>query len=382
VSLTNRAVCSEPGMPLKLRLSRRQQQVLLALYRSYAFGEREALPVRMLVARRELADRRYAGPLAGLEEAGLVASHREFAKTNWRSFSSWWLTDEGCRAASMLGASDSGGETVPETVRVLEADGALGAGLAPEDRAAACERAVAHTLTLERGTWSPEAGKPDWRSGLGLLVLEGLLSREVKVKSRTAFEVFGPRDLLRPWNRSGPLSAAPVPATWEVLTAARLAVLDRQFAAGLASWPEVTGALVDRALQNSHSLAVQSAVRQGGSVEERLLLMLWHLAHRWGELGEDDVVLRLPGLSPAVLARMVATTPEPAVDALKRMEERGSLKQVSGRGWWLALRRVPVGPEGIRKVGHAFARMLRCDIAYLCSSASRRATERASSVSG
>lgn len=325
-------------MSLNLRLSRRQQEVLLALYRGRAFGEREALSVRALVARRELADSRYAGPLASLEDAGLVATDRELGKTNLRSFKSWWLTDEGWSAASVLNVDCVFRGTVRETVRVLEVDEGLGAGLAPEVRVEARNRAVAQTLTLEPGRWPPEAAPSDWQWGLGLLLLEGLLSREVTVKSKTVLEVFGPGDLLRPWSHPGLLASVPVPATWEVLTAARLAVLDRQFAAALATWPEVIGALVDRVAHRSRSLAVQSAVRQGGPAEERLLLMLWHLAHRWGELEEDGVVLHLERLSPAVLARMTATTPASAAGALKRLQEQGNVKPLNGRGWWLALR--------------------------------------------
>jgi hypothetical protein len=141
---------------LKLRLSRRQRQVLLALYRGRAFGEHEALAVRALVERRELADSRYAGPLAGLEEAGLVAGHRGIVKTNWQSFTSWWLTDEGRATARVLGASRPASDSERATVRVLEADEALGAGLAPQVRAEAREQAIAETLVLEAGAWTPE----------------------------------------------------------------------------------------------------------------------------------------------------------------------------------------------------------------------------------
>jgi CRP/FNR family transcriptional regulator, cyclic AMP receptor protein len=332
---------------LKLRLSRRQRQVLLALYRGRAFGEHQALSVRALVERRDLADSRYAGPLAGLEEAGLVAGHRGIVKTNWQSFTSWWLTDEGRGAARALGASRPALDAERATVRVLQADEALGAGLAPHVRAEARERAIAETLVLEAGAWTPEVPSSDWRGGLGLLVLEGLISRQVMVKRRTSLELLGPGDLLRPWSYPpGLLSSVSVPATWEVLTAARLAVLDRQFAARSAPWPEVTGVLLDRAVQRSRLLAVQSAVRQGGPTEERLLLMLWHLAHRWGEFDRDGVALRLRGLSPAVLARMAATSRAAAAGALDRLQAQGRVEQLEEGGWWLALRQLVVGPDG------------------------------------
>jgi CRP/FNR family transcriptional regulator, cyclic AMP receptor protein len=326
-------------MSLKPGLSPRQQQALLALHRGKAFGERESLSVRSLVERRELPDSRYAGPLAGLEEAGLVASHREFVRTSWRSSRSWWLTDEGRNAGRELGDSRFGRATARATVRVLEADEALGAGLDPERLSQARERVVAETLALEPGPWTPEVSEEGWRQGLGLLVLEGLLVREVRVKRKISVELLGPGDLLRPWTyHPEHLSAVPVLASWEVLTGARLAVLDRQFSVRLAFWPEVTAVLLDRAVLRSRSLAIQSAVRHGGQIEDRLLLTLWHLAHRWGELEEDGVALRLEQLTPAVLARMAATTPGSAAGALDRLEEQGVTKPLHGGGWRLSKR--------------------------------------------
>lgn len=305
---------------------------MVALYRGNAFRRGEGCSVRSLVERRHLPDSRYAGPLAGLEEAGLVARDRELV-TNGRSLTLWWLTADGRGAAQGLSDSDSRADTARATVRLLEVDRGLADALDERSRAEAEALAVADVLAVQPGTWTSELRQEGWRRGLGLLMLEGLLVREVKVKRRSFLELLGPGDLIRPWTdrpeRAPSVSASP---KWEVLTPARLAVLDRELGLRLSQWPELIGVLLDRAEERSRSLAVQLALRQEGRIEERLRFILWHLARRWGETDGERVVLRLGPLSPQVLGRMAATTPSSAADALRRLQERGVVERLEGGG--------------------------------------------------
>ena len=77
---------------MKHHLTERQTKVIVALYREHAFRRAMGRSVSSLVERRFLLDSRYAGPLAGLEEAGLVESHRDRVRPGHRSSSLWWLT--------------------------------------------------------------------------------------------------------------------------------------------------------------------------------------------------------------------------------------------------------------------------------------------------
>ena len=310
---------------------------MVALYRGQAFRRGKGCSVRSLVERRFLTDSRYAGPLAGLEEAGLVASDRKPVSRSRPGFSSWWLTTVGRGTAQGLSNRYPQREPARPTVGLLEADGALAQALDERSRLEAAPRAVAEVVAVAPGAWTLEPRREDWRRGLGLLVLDGLLAGEVKVKKRSFLELLGPGDLLRPWTyRPEFAPALAPPAQWEVLTLARFAVLDRELALRLAPWPEVTGLLLDRAVERSRSLAVQFALRQEGRVDERLRFALWHLARRWGEPDGERVVLRLGPLSPHVLGRMAATTPESAADALGRLQERGVVEPLEAGGWRLA----------------------------------------------
>ena len=199
--LVDRSVRFVPsvGRVLKRHLTERQRKVMVALYRGQAFRRGMGCSVRSLVERRFLPDSRYAGPLAGLEEAGLVASDRKPVNRSRPSFSLWWLTSAGRGAAQGLSNRYPDREPGRTTVRLLEADGALAHALDERSRLEAEPRAVAEVVAVEPGAWTLEPRREDWRRGLGLLVLDGLLAGEVKVKKRSFLELLGPGDLLRPW---------------------------------------------------------------------------------------------------------------------------------------------------------------------------------------
>jgi CRP/FNR family transcriptional regulator, cyclic AMP receptor protein len=318
-------------------LSKRQQQVLIALHGAGAVGRQGGRSVRSLVETGSLDDSRYAGPLAALEEAGLVASERGPAGSSSRS-SSWWLTGDGRALAEALGPGRG-----HEGVQLLEADQELADALEADALLEARSRSFAEVVSLEAGDWAPEADAEDLQRGLGLLVLRGLLSRQVTLKKRTLLELLGPGDLLRPWtHESESLASASPHVSWQALTPTKLAVLDRRFALRMAGWPEILGVLLDRAVQRSRTLAVQSAIRQAGDVEERIWLTLWHLAHRWGTLDVHGMVVSLPDLTTEVFARIVAARPTSATRAVRRLEDRGLIEPLN-EGAWL-LRQGPARP--------------------------------------
>jgi CRP/FNR family transcriptional regulator, cyclic AMP receptor protein len=318
---------------VKNHLTERQTKVMVALYRERAFRRAMGRSVSSLVERRCLLDSRYAGPLAGLEEAGLVESHRDRVRPGHRSSSLWWLTSNGRGAAEDLSGRSGEAGYGRATVRLLEVDRALAATLDEPSRVDAEARAVVDVLAVAPGEWTSQIHSPEWRRGLGLLVLEGLLAGEVTAGSRTFLELLGPGDLVRPWTHRPEFSTSlATPAKWDVLTSARFAVLDREATLRLAAWPEITGVLLDRTVERSRSLAVQFALRQEGRIEERVRFALWHLARRWGELDGKRVVLSLGPLSPLVISRMAATTPASAALAMQSLQERGLVESLASGG--------------------------------------------------
>jgi CRP/FNR family cyclic AMP-dependent transcriptional regulator len=176
-------------------------------------------------------------------------------------------------------------------VPLLQMDSELAERLSAATLAAAEPMALAPTEWLDVGEWHPRAPSDDDRAAhLGLLVIEGFLARRVRVLERPATELLGPGDLLLPWepDRTEPFV---VGARWEVLEEALVAVLDRRFTGLVARWPEITVALLGRAVSRSRSFALSLAITQLVGVELRILALLWHVAERWGSREPDGIVL-------------------------------------------------------------------------------------------
>src|SRR5690348_6357249 len=131
-------------------------------------------------------------------------------------------------------------------VNVLAEDPELREALSPERRRRADGWARAAVIEQAPGGWHVQHWAENVRSGLGLLVLDGLLLRRVGLQGRYGSELLSPGDLLRPWQPEDGLAPAPDDAGWRVIQRARLAVLDLEFASRIAPYPEIQGQLLGR----------------------------------------------------------------------------------------------------------------------------------------
>jgi CRP/FNR family transcriptional regulator, cyclic AMP receptor protein len=218
------------------------------------------------------------------------------------------------------------------TVRVLERDPDLAAGLRADDLERAREELVAVIVepdwTERGGTW----GLGD--RGLGLLLIEGLLLREVRVLSTRSAELLGAGDLLRPADVDGQFTL-PVPGEveWSVLAPLDIALLDDAFLESACRYPSVLARLMGRAIGRAKALAEHEAVTNLKHVETRLLVQFWHLAERWGRVGREGVTVSLP-LTHELLAKLVGAARPSVTTAMGRLSSRGALVR-DGDGWIL-----------------------------------------------
>jgi CRP/FNR family transcriptional regulator, cyclic AMP receptor protein len=213
--------------------------------------------------------------------------------------------------------------------RVLREDADLAASVPAELRETAIAECVAPLADLPRGTWS---GQNDLRGdGIGLLVLDGLLVRRVGIEGRFGAELVGEGDLLRPWQEDLSVTTS---TNWRVLQPSRLAVLDTQVTRGLAAYPSLVVALVDRALNRARSLAAMMAIVHHARVEARLELLLWLLADRWGKVTTDGVRLPLK-LTHSVLGELIAARRPTVTVGLSALAKRGVMTPLPGGGWRL-----------------------------------------------
>lgn len=199
-----------------------------------------------------------------------------------------------------------------------------------EPRAQAAKRdCLAAVLPVRPGPWEPRQHAEACRGGLGLLLLEGAVARRVGHRRRFGAELLGPGDVLRPWESDGTASSLPFHTTWKVIEPLRIAMLDRRFLARVAPYPEISAELVGRALQRSRSLSVNMAIAHHARVDQRLLMLLWHLAERWGRVTRDGVSIPLR-LTHDLLADLIAAQRPSVTLNLQQLERDGLLERRDG----------------------------------------------------
>ena len=219
-------------------------------------------------------------------------------------------------------------------VSVLEMDPGL-AETIPEDQLPQAQQAVAAaTLDLPTGGWRPPINSDYVQGGYGLLVVDGLLLRRVRVGGRHAAELLGPGDLLRPWQHDPTTATLGLEWTWRVVAPTRLAVLDPRWASRAAAWPQLGAELAGRALARSLRLVIGAAIAQQPRLDVRLLMLFWDLADRYGKVHPDGIHLDLP-LTHEVLSHLAGARRPSVSGALTRLADDGRLRR-EGRTWILS----------------------------------------------
>jgi CRP-like cAMP-binding protein len=219
------------------------------------------------------------------------------------------------------------------TIRILDEDRAFGSVLSQEDFDVARRFAVADVHQLGRGNYHPSE-LFDRDGLLGLLVLDGLLVRQVGLAGRRCGEIVGPGTLLRPWDDSQTSTPLPFELDWRVLQPVRMALLDRRFLATIVRWPALVEAFIERASERAHTLAFNVAIHCVQRVDLRLMLLFWHLAERFGKVTPAGTVVPLV-LSHSDLAELVGAARPSVSTALKELAIQGYVQRNRADRSWL-----------------------------------------------
>jgi CRP/FNR family cyclic AMP-dependent transcriptional regulator len=210
---------------------------------------------------------------------------------------------------------------------LLDLDADLADELDPATRRVARAAATALTFEVEAGQlglgdcFGPAAGGP------GLLLLDGVLSLNIRVGDRVSAELLGGGDLLQPMTAQAD-QLLECDVSWRPLTAIHFALLDRAFAKRVRFWPQLTQALLLRAGRRVINLDVQRAIAAQPRLEVRLALLLWHLAGRWGKVEPGGIRLPVP-LTHQLLGQLIAAERPSVSHALARLAHTGL---VTGHG--------------------------------------------------
>jgi CRP/FNR family cyclic AMP-dependent transcriptional regulator len=231
-------------------------------------------------------------------------------------------------------------------IRVVDAFPELVAALDEERAQQARRQALATVEALPAGAWLPDAEIQRAPGHLGLLVTEGLLTREVLLGSTVATEIIGSGDILRPADHDGESAPVPFGVRWTALEPTRLAVLDARFASVVGQWPETIEVLIGSAIRRAQSLALHLAVGHLRRVDTRLLVLLWHLADRWGHVQPEGVHVPLR-LTHQTLGRLVGAQRPSVTTALRELTDAGRVRRCEN-GSWLLVGQPPETLERLR----------------------------------
>ncbi len=211
---------------------------------------------------------------------------------------------------------------------LLDADGELADEFDVRARVAVRQLATARVLALGVGDCDLSGWFDIASHGPGLLILDGLIAFETRTGDRVATELLGAGDLLQ----------APALATdelmerschWRALRPTRFALLDEDFVDRVRPFPQVVRALLSRACRRTAELDVLRAITSQPRLEVRLVLLLWHLAARWGKVEPASVRLCLP-LTHRLLGQLVAAERPSISHALKRLAQAGLISGPAG----------------------------------------------------
>ena len=217
---------------------------------------------------------------------------------------------------------------------LLELDPDLGQ-LLDGERLGLARRALRVSIrTLHAGEWDADKMGHASPEHIGLLLLDGVISREVLVSDIVSTELLGRGDVVRPWRIENDDTLLDHTVRWTVLSRTTAALLDRRFAAESGRYPEIGAAIVDRVNERAQRLAVTQAISQLNRVDRRLLAFFWHLADRWGRMTPEGVAVPLT-LSHRMLGQLVGARRPTVSTALAELAKQELVHRRSDGTWIL-----------------------------------------------
>jgi len=221
-------------------------------------------------------------------------------------------------------------------IRLLEQLPDLAADLENGQAAAAYRALTIPAIELGPGccetgsceTVPPVAGRP-----FGLLVVDGLLAREVRLADRTSTSLYGPGDLLDLGTDEGSSLAAGVRLVCPEI--AVLALLDDRVLVAMREWPRMIPRLFAVAMRQLERADINAAIGRLERVEDRLLGFFWLLADRWGRRGPAGIAIE-QRLTHAAIGHLIGARRPTVSLGLRALSDQRALYRRADGTWLLA----------------------------------------------
>lgn len=213
----------------------------------------------------------------------------------------------------------------------------LAADLPPDQVRLALGALVVPAIRIQRGEWDPEACANDDRvtgSLIGMVVIDGVVVREMMLGPFVSAQLSGPGDLLE-LRSAGDQRSLPALATMSVPGTAVLALLDDRVLAASRRWPRLGGRLLAQAIRQVGDAGAHQAISQLARVEDRLLALFWHLADRWGRVLSDGIRIDLP-LTHETIGHLIGARRSTVTLGLGALRAQGLLQRQLDGAWLLA----------------------------------------------
>ena len=215
---------------------------------------------------------------------------------------------------------------------LFEVDPELAEALDERQIADARLRAIVPVADLAAGVWPAAQLRRATAQPFAIMVVEGILLRELLLAGSTATELLGPGDVVDFTGADDAL--LPTDVRWSVPDAARIMVLDDRLLAILRTWPGVARVLLSRAVQRERRLSTHRAIAQLPRVDLRLLAFFGHLGERWGRVTPTGVLLPLH-LTHETLGRLIGARRPTVSLALKDLAAGNMLERRQDGAWLL-----------------------------------------------
>lgn len=231
----------------------------------------------------------------------------------------------------------------PQSLLRLDPD--FGNDLDPELWRSLRATALVDVESFEIGRWDPSDVVRHGRARtFALLVIDGLLLREVQVGPRAAAELFGGGDLIQPPDPDDLTDQRP--ASWRALIPGRVALLDDRLLASATPAMVLLATLASRSIQRGRILSALALTRTMRRTDQRLLFLLSVFAVRWGRMRGDGIRLTLP-VSHEILARLIGTRRQAVTTALGELRALGLVRLLPDGDWLLAHPLSSTPPHGL-----------------------------------
>lgn len=219
-----------------------------------------------------------------------------------------------------------------QSAYILEEDPELGEALPPDVLANATRLFRAPVIIVDRPRWEPPALDP--KATYGLLVLDGLIGRRVRVGRGVSTELLGWGDVLRPWDEPCLWNLIPPELDWRVFRPTRLAVLDERITRLIGRRAELLIAFSSRLFRRARHAEYMMAVSHLQRVDQKVLATLWHMASTWGRVTPEGVYLPLR-LTHEVLGEIIGAQRPSVTMAMQRLHQRGEVIRTQQGGYLL-----------------------------------------------